>query len=206
MKFCIAIILLSFVIVITACGPHKPAYENVKVETQSEQAAAKTAQVEQQDQTQGTTGKVEDNPAARVAQEVQQSQLNQQNQQETASQHPKIQMPAFFDANTGQIKDLPTYPKSKRSTMQISTANDTPTVIIVYQLYGTAEEAAAFYEKQIKANGWTVITSSKTPDYYDWQLKKGERDQAAVNIRRDAQQPAYLILSVNRNQLPEAAK
>src|SRR5690349_5110072 len=204
MKFCIAIFLLSFVGWITACGPHKPAYENVKVETQSEQAAAKTTQAEQQNQAQETTGKVEDNPAAKVAQEVQQSQQTQQNQQETG--HPKFQMPAFFDAGKGQIKDLPTYPKSKRANVQISNANDTPTVIMVYQLYGTAEEAAAFYEKQIKANGWTVVTSSKTPDYYDWTLKKGERDQAAVNIKRDAQQPAYLILSVNRNQLPEAAK
>jgi hypothetical protein len=204
MKFCIAIFLLSFVVFITACGPHKPAYENVKVETQSEQAAAKTAQAEQQNQAQETAGKVEENPAAKVAQEVQQSQQNQQNQQEAA--HPKFQMPAFFDAGNGQIKDLPTYPKAKRANAQISNANDTPTVILVYQLEGKAEDAVAFYEKQFKANGWTVVTSSKTPDYYDWQLKKGERDQAAVNIRRDAQQPKYLILSVNRNQLPAAAK
>lgn len=204
MKFCIAIFLLSFVGWMTACGPHKPAYENVKVETQSEQAAAKTAQEEQQNQGQGTTGKVEDNPAAKVAQEVQQSQQAQQSQQDAA--RPKFQMPAFFDAGSGQIKDLPTYPKAKHATVQISNANDTPTVILIYQLSGKAEEAAAFYDKQIKANGWTIVTNSKTPDYYDWQLKKGERDQAAVNIRRDAQQPAYLILSVNRNQLPETAK
>jgi hypothetical protein len=112
-------------------------------------------------------------------------------------------MPAFFDTQKSQIKDLPTFPKAKIVNMQASTANDTPTVILMYQLRAPIEEAVAFYEKQIKANGWMVITSSKTPEYNEWTLKKGERDQAIVNIKKDQQ---YMLLSINRNQLPEAAK
>jgi len=202
MKYCLSFLLLSFIVCITACGPQKPAYENVKVETQSEKAAAKVAQEEQQNQGQGTVGKVEENPAAKVAQEVQQSQQNQQNQQGNES-HPKFVMPAFFDTQKNQIKDLPTFTKAKLVNLQATTANDTPTIIMMYQLRAPIEEAVAFYDKQIKANGWTIVTSSKTPDYNEWALKKGERDQAMINIKRDGQ---YLLLSINRNQLPEAAK
>lgn len=198
MKYCLAILLLSFIISITACGPHKPEYENVKVETQTERAAAKAAQ---ENQGQGAAGQTEENPAAKVAQEVQQSQQAQQGNE--ASQRPKFEMPAFFDTQKRQIKDLPTFPKVKIVNMQASTANNTPTVILMYQLLAPIEEAVAFYDKQIKANGWTIVTSSKTPEYNEWALKKGERDQAIVNIKRDQQ---YLLLSINRNQLPEAAK
>ncbi len=184
MKYHLWIAVISLSVVITACGPNKPAYENVKVESRPEVGTAPTAE----------------NPAAKAAQEVQQSQQ----QGGEAAQKPKFEMPPFFDSQKNEIKDLPNYSKAKLVNAQVGDFNGSPTMIMMYSLRGTIEEAVAFYEKQIKANGWQVVTSSKTAEYYEWALKKGEREQLIINIKRDPQQPAYLVLMINRNQAPLA--
>jgi hypothetical protein len=112
--------------------------------------------------------------------------------QQAAPAKQGMKPPAFFDQKKGQIKDLPSFPNASVINIGYGPINGQNGVFISLQTLSPFEEVAAFYDKAIKSNGWTVINDSRTPGSYVWQLKKGEGQEARVQVKDD--QDAHRVI------------
>lgn len=68
------------------------------------------------------------------------------------------------------------------------------------------DKIAAFYEKVIKDNKWTVIDKIIDPEFSEWNLKKGEDNSAKVQIKRDQQTSLMTIVMVRGEKLEAPSK
>ena len=95
-------------------------------------------------------------------------------------------MPAFFDAQTGEVKDLPSYPNAQRTNIQYGPMEDGAEMAsLVLVAAGSMDSVAAFYDKAIKSNGWEVTVRNRDPEFSEWRLKKGAKDEGRVIVKRD---------------------
>jgi hypothetical protein len=95
-------------------------------------------------------------------------------------------VPAFLDMQTGEVKDLPSYPKSQRETIQYGPLPDEAEMAsLVLSASGSMDSIAAFYDKSIKSNGWEVTVRNRDPEFSEWKVKKGDRDEGQVTVKRD---------------------
>jgi hypothetical protein len=98
----------------------------------------------------------------------------------------EIKMPAFFDAQTGEVMDLPSYPKSQRISIQygpIGGEGDMASLVLAAP--GSMDSIAAFYDKAIKSNGWELTVRNRDPEFSEWKVKKGDKDEGRVTVRKD---------------------
>lgn len=65
---------------------------------------------------------------------------------------------------------------------------------------------AAFYEKVIKDNKWTVIDKIIDPEFSEWTLKKGEDNSAKVQVKKDERTGALNIVMVRGEKLEAPSK
>jgi hypothetical protein len=96
-----------------------------------------------------------------------------------------LKPPAFFDQKKGQIKDLPNFPNASVINMSYGPMNEMYMMSLFLQTFSSFQEVTAFYDKAIESNGWTVTNNSRAPGSYVWQLKKGEGQEAKVQVKED---------------------
>lgn len=103
-----------------------------------------------------------------------------------APSDPSPRMPAFMDASKGAIVDLPQYPNSMRTNVQYGALRGAgDSALILATTSEPIEKVRAFYEKVIRGHNWTVTSQITEPENYKWNLKKGDRDEGLVQIRKD---------------------
>lgn len=111
---------------------------------------------------------------------------------------PPVKIPDFLEGQ--RIKDLPVFPRSSINNFSYGPfVPNTDTVLVFFEAFDTFENVTAFYDKTIKANGWTVNT--RTCDLGDcvWRLSKGDRDEAIVEVKQD-QQSKRISGGINRSR------
>jgi hypothetical protein len=65
---------------------------------------------------------------------------------------------------------------------------------------------AAFYQKLIKDNQWTVVNKIVDPDLNEWILTKGEEQTARIQVKKDQVTNKRNIFIVRGEKLPETNK
>lgn len=65
------------------------------------------------------------------------------------------------------------------------------------------DSIAAFFDKVIKSNGWEVTVRNRDPEYSEWRVKKGGKDEGAVTIRRDPARGSVTIQIARSSTLEE---
>jgi hypothetical protein len=93
--------------------------------------------------------------------------------------------PRFMDQTTGAIKDLPNYPRSVKTGIQIGPNHGLNAMTLVLQTSDSMDLIAAFYQKVIKDNQWSVVDKVIDPDMSEWILKKGEENSARIQVKKD---------------------
>jgi hypothetical protein len=169
----ILIIIFSLSILIFGCN-RKPAYSDVKVENPARA---------------GEPSPTAEKPADPVAEVDRKAEsTNQQptapNSPQPAEQKPFV-IPAFFDSTKGAIKDIPRYPDSSITNMQYGPLGEATVVFMVMQSKGPVEKIGAFYDKELKRNGWKILSNTRDPILYEWTLKKDDANEGTVKVTKE---------------------
>jgi hypothetical protein len=113
-----------------------------------------------------------------------------------------VPLPAFFDSATGQIKDLPGYPRARRTNIQFGPLNGYDTMLITLTTRDPFDKVVAFYDQAVKSNGWTIVENSRDPNKYQWTLLK-ESGQGMIVIAKEEQRPlVYVTLDRVKSSSP----
>ncbi len=173
---------------LAACGGRKPAYSDINLNQSrtangngSDQAAAETPQ----------------NPLPPVQPPTNSSSQSAQSQQ--------VQVPSFMDTIKGEARDLPKYPNGTIINLRMGPDPNqkTETLSMALRTPDPMDKIAEFYDKAIKANGWTVVDTTRDPEISEWRLKKGDRSEGKVEIRKDPQAGGMVVIIVRTEKLPE---
>ena len=185
MKLVCAFLVFVMSIGIVACGPRKPAYSDIP----SNQAAGnQNKNSNEQPSVLADAPGSESQPAGGQA-------------QPQPSQPEKFRVPAFLDQSTGQVKDLPSYPQSNRVNMQYGPIQGQDTLAMTLETGDAMEKIVAFYDKAIKSNGWTVSEKLNDPDISTWTLKKGNDNEAKIEVRKNPQgKTMYIAIARTQTQ------
>ncbi len=119
------------------------------------------------------------------------------------SQPEKFRMPPFLDQVTGQIKDLPSYPLANRVNMQYGPIQGQDTLSMVLETGDTMDKIVAFYDKAVKSNGWTVSDKLKDVELSSWTLKKGNDNEAKIEVRKNPQANTMYIAIARTQAQPK---
>ncbi len=114
--------------------------------------------------------------------------------------------PSFMDQSKGGISDLPAYPGAFRVSVQVGPIEGANTMSLVFKTAAPMDKIAAFYERVIKDNKWTVADKIIDPEFSEWNLKKGEANNAKVQIKKDQQTSAMNIIIVRAEKVADPAK
>jgi hypothetical protein len=114
--------------------------------------------------------------------------------------------PSFLDQAKGQIKDLPSYPNANRVSLQIAPIEGVNTMSIGFTSSDSMDKIAAFFERVIKDNKWTVSDKIIDPEFSEWTLKKGNDENAKVQVKKDQRTGAMNIAIVRGEKLDAAIK
>lgn len=68
------------------------------------------------------------------------------------------------------------------------------------------DKIAAYYERVIKDNKWTVTDKIIDPEFSEWNLKKGDDNNAKVQVKKDQQSGAMNIVIVRAEKIEGASK
>lgn len=112
--------------------------------------------------------------------------------------------PPFWNTTTGEIKDLPSYPGGARMNVQYGPLNGMDTGFVMLTTMDPMEKIAAFYDKAIKAQGWTVANKLADQEMYKVQLKKDANNEAIVQVEREPQ-ARHLRIVLTRLQKTDQA-
>jgi hypothetical protein len=80
------------------------------------------------------------------------------------------------------------------------------TMSLAFTTTDPMDKIAAFYEKVIKDNKWTVIDKIIDPEFSEWTLKKGKDNSAKVQVKKDQQTSALNIVMVRGEKLEAPSK
>ncbi len=123
-----------------------------------------------------------------------------------ASSPPSAQQfktPTFMDQASGAIRDLPNYPGSIRTAIQIGPNQGFNVMTLALQTRDSMDRIAAFYKKAIKDNHWTVVNNTIDPEMSDWTLEKGAENSAKIQVKKDPATSRMSIIIVRGEKLPE---
>lgn len=184
-------LFLALVGIMTSNGcRHKPAYSEIDANKSS------SARSQNSEDKAGTT------PASAAA------ELPPSGPSQPAGSPPatkSFKTPTFMDAS-GAVRDLPNYPRSTRASMQIGPNQGLNVMTLLLQTGDSMDMIAAFYQKAIKDNQWTVVDKVIDPDLSEWILKKGEENSARIQVRRDPATSRKNISIVRGEKLEETSK
>ncbi|HYV05210.1 MAG TPA: hypothetical protein VFB82_11515 [Blastocatellia bacterium] len=193
MKF-VWVLLTCATLAASAGCRSKPAYSNINVNASRGSTQAAGAQPAADGSATPTPAPQPDQPSGGGAAQAQPG----------PARPTAIKMPAFFDAQKGEVKDLPSYPKSQRLSLQYGPVSaDTDMASLVLSAPATMDSIGAFYDKAIKAAGWEVKTRNRDSEYSEWQLKKGDTEEGRVTVKKDSAQGSLTIQIVRTSKAPE---
>jgi hypothetical protein len=173
-------LLTMTVAVAFACGPKEPSYSNINL-NKNRSAGVSPEPVASPDASASATPGAATPPAGAATPPA-------------PAQPGPMKIPAFFDAQKGAIKDLPSYPESMNVNVQYGPLSNAEMATIVSETSGSMEKITQFYDKAIKSNGWTVSSETRETDRYRMNLKKGDKDAGTVQVTRNAQSKAITIV------------
>ncbi|MFY9555427.1 MAG: hypothetical protein WAV20_17770 [Blastocatellia bacterium] len=116
-------------------------------------------------------------------------------------QTPKLNNPSFMNPSTGDIADLPNYPRAQRVNVRIGPVEGVNLASIALITGDPMDKIAAFYEQTIKKNNWTVSDKIRDSELSEWTLSKGASHSAKVQIKRDPQTARMNIILVRAEKL-----
>lgn len=180
--FLLAAVLAS---ICTGCA-HKPAYSDLDVNKNSRN----------QNQSSGAQ-------AASSATDVAQPQASPESAPAAPSTKPT--MPAFLDPS-GSIKDLPSYPRSRRTNVQIGPMQEATVMTLALHTSDPMEKVQAFYAQVIKENRWTVTDKLLDPEVSEWTLNKDENNNAKVQAKKDPKTGGIDIFVIRAQKFPAQPK
>jgi len=185
------VLFVAVLVALAGCA-HKPAY--------SEMDASRASTNQNQNQNRSNDAQVTPSePAPGAASPTEAAQP-------AAAPSTAFKNPSFMDQAKGDIKDLPGYPRSYRVSAQIGPLQGVNTMSLGLRSSDPMDKIAAYYERVIKENKWTVIDKIVDPEFSEWNLKKGEADSAKVQIRKDPQSNAMNIVIVRGERSEGASK
>ena len=190
MKLVCFFLLLIMSIAMIACGPSKPAYSDIN-----------TNQPARSDNR--NSSELANASASPGAGQGQQPGAQSQPAQPAQPESEKFKIPAFMDQNTGEIKDLPNYPRAIRRNVQYGPAQGKDTMSLLLETSDAMDKIADFYEKAIKSNGWTVSDKVRDPELSEWYLKKGKDDEAKVEVKKDPRSNSMYIAIARTQTQPQ---
>jgi hypothetical protein len=183
MRFVCSFLLLIVIAVITGCGRSKPAYSDINTNqagrSENQNGGQQAAAPADAGGGQGKPSDAQPQPAP--------------------PQPDKFRIPAFMDQATGEIKDLPNYPRAVRRNIQYGPNQGLDTMSLLLETGDGMDKIAEFYEKAIKSNGWTVSDKVRDPEISQWTLKKGKDDEAKIEVKKDPRSKSMYI-AVARTQ------
>src|SRR5262245_2330182 len=178
--------------IFTGCS-HSPSYSDIKVEKGGSLANANTARP----QTVPSAGQAD--PVAPVAGSSPAAAASSlplpDFSPSTGPSASPTATPAFFDQKTGQIRNLPLYPRSKVMGVQYGPINGTSQALMQAICTAPFEKVTAFYEAVIKDNGWIVEDNSRGANSYIWQLSRGQTDRGAIRVDKDERGYVHIALA-----------
>ena len=171
-----------------ACG-HKPSYSQIDTDQ---------------------AGKASNQNAAASSVATKPSQLPDSQPPETSPQAAPTQAagvapPSFFDSRTGQIKDLPSYPGSRRVRIGFGPVSGFESMGLLLSSRDPFDKVVAFYEQAIKSNGWTVVENSRADNTCQWTLSK-EAGQGVVQVTTQPQGRPVVYVTLQRAKAIEQTK
>jgi len=178
-------LLLGALIVISVACKHKPAYSDID--------ANRTARNQNQNsEAQATAAppNAAEPPAPAASQPA-----------PARPQSPPFKQPSFVDPFKNEARDLPNYPRAMRVRVQIGPVQGVNVMSLVLRTFDSMDKIAAFYEKAISNNKWTVVDKSVGPELSEWTLSKGEDNSAKVQVKKDPQTRAMNIVIVRGEKL-----
>lgn len=119
---------------------------------------------------------------------------------------PAFKTPSFMDQSKGEAKDLPSYPGSLRTTVQLGPVQGMNTLTLGFITGDPMDKIAAFFERAIKLNLWTVSDKVIDPELSEWNLKKGEDNRAKVLVKKDQATGGMNIVMVRAEKLEASGK
>lgn len=201
--------VVSFLLACAICGSfvgcaRKPAYSNINVnasrasgETHASPEQPADSAVSGADPTGGSPAAPPDQvPGAAPAQPPPQE----------PTQPAAFKVPAFLDTQKGEVKDLPSYPEGQRVSIQYGPLPGGEMASIVLTTSGSMDSIAAFYDKAIKSNGWQVTVRNRDPEYSEWRVKKGDKEEGGVTIKRDPNRGNMIIIQISRSSTVDEKK
>ena len=112
-----------------------------------------------------------------------------------------------MDQASGEIKDLPSYPRAYRVSAQVGPVQGVNSMSLALKTSDSMDKITAFYEKVFKENKWLVTDRINDPELSEWNLKKGESNSARVQVKKDQQRASVMnIILVRTEKMEEAAR
>jgi hypothetical protein len=173
-----------------ACS-RKPAYSDIQVN----QANSNQSQAAQSEPT--------PNPVAEEIGKLEQKPPAQAQAEQSPGQAARLKVPDFMDLEKGQIKDLPTYPGAVVTNVQYGPINGIDSAMMMLQARGSMTELAAFYDRAVKSNGWTIVRNTRDADNYRVQLLKADKGEAVIEIKKDTRSNFYYIMLSRAGSAPQ---
>jgi hypothetical protein len=186
MRFLSAFSACILTLTILSCGGRGPAYRNINTSREVKEANNNSA-----DQTTAEAGKSEPGALPPAAQTDQPAA--------PASQPFK---PPKFMAN-GQAKDLPNYPQAITKSIQFGPVQGTDTLSLVLETRDSMDKIAAFYDKAIKSNGWTVDSRVVDSEFAEWNLKKTFDNEGKIQVKKDPRTNAMNIVIARTEKISQ---
>lgn len=175
-------------LLVAACG--KPAYHDIDTSQRRPEAAPAETPAPEAPAQPATAPTEEHAPAAEGTEQPQQ-----------AEEKKSFEFPPYVDPRSGLIKDLPAYPRGTLTDVQIGPPS-APQAVRVYRTKDSVDVVGKFYDRELKKLGWKEDIGFREPDLYKVEIKKGQRDVAIVQARKDTNSDfVYIVLS--RSQIPE---
>lgn len=186
MRFLCAILVCIFSIGFISCG-NRPAYSNINTSREVREANQNNGQPA------GASTGVDAGQTNTPAQPA-----------EAQAQQPQSQQfkPPKFMAN-GEAKDLPNYPQAIMKSIQFGPMQGTDTMSLVLETRDSMDKIAAFYDKAIKSNGWTVDSRTFDPEFAEWNLRKPFDNEGKVQVKRDPRTKAMNIVIARTEKITE---
>jgi hypothetical protein len=114
--------------------------------------------------------------------------------------------PTFLDQATGQIKDLPSYPNANRVSAQIGAIQGFNTMSLGLTSSDPMDKITAFFERVVRDHKWTVSNKLIDPEFSEWTLKKGDNNNAKVQVKKDQRTGALNIVMVRGEKMDAPSK
>jgi hypothetical protein len=191
---CLLMLLTAVVAGLAGCA-HKPAYSEMDANKSSRN------QNQNQNQNQTTEGQVAaSTPAAAEPPGTGAAQPA------PAPAAVPFKSPSFVDQAKGAIKDLPSYPNAYRVSAQIGPIQGVNTMSLGFTSTDPMDKITAFFGRVIKDHRWTVVDKIIDPEFSEWTLKKGEDNNAKVQVKKELKTGAMSIVMVRGEKLDVPSK